>query len=159
MTIKDPFIFNFVLEFKLLNFFSNFFFFFLSTEKQDLPHPLHPSIRLLLLLVFPPFCSSVILWLKEDPWPLSGNTHRTMPGLCTLAGGHFPPCWLSSQAPGWGTCNIPGEKLSPVIHTHENNSSLSRGLESAAQASGDQVELAWWFQYSFQNPCQIHEHR
>lgn len=62
MTMKDPFIFNFVLEFKLLIFFFQFasFFFFLSTEKQDLPHPLHLSIRLLLLLVFPQFCSVIL---------------------------------------------------------------------------------------------------
>lgn len=60
MTMKDPFIFNFVLEFKLLNFFFQFAFFFLSTEKQDLPHPLHLSIRLLLLLVFPQFCSVIL---------------------------------------------------------------------------------------------------
>lgn len=50
MIIQDPFIFNFVFEFKLLIFFS-IFALKKITEKQELPHPPHTSIWLLLLLV------------------------------------------------------------------------------------------------------------
>lgn len=49
MIIQDPFIFNFVFAFKLI--FFQFLPFKKFTEKQELPHPPHTSIRLLLLLV------------------------------------------------------------------------------------------------------------
>lgn len=49
MTMKDPFIFNFVLEFKLLIFFfqfASFFFFFFKYGEAGSPpssSPLHPA--------------------------------------------------------------------------------------------------------------------
>lgn len=61
MIIIDPLISNFVFQYQLSIFsFYLLFFFFLSTEKQELPHPLHLSIRLLLS---PEFCFDVIHWL------------------------------------------------------------------------------------------------
>lgn len=47
MIIQDPFIFNFVFEFKFFSILPLKKF----TEKQEFPHPPHTSIRLLLLLV------------------------------------------------------------------------------------------------------------
>lgn len=64
-----------------------------------------------------------------------GNIHRTDNVLGLSTGrGPFPSVLTQQPGSGWGTRSIPGEKLSPIINTHENNSSLGRGLESAALA-------------------------
>ena len=61
MIIIDPLISNFVFQYQLSIFsFCLLLYFFLSTEKQELPHPLHLSIRLLLS---PELCFDVIHWL------------------------------------------------------------------------------------------------
>ena len=72
MIIIDPLISNFVFQYQL-SFFSFYLllhFFFKSTEKQELPHPLHLSIRLLLS---PEFCFDVIHWLAVGH--RRGDTH------------------------------------------------------------------------------------
>lgn len=153
MIIKDTCIFNCVFEFTLFIFFFQFafflnFFFLMYGEAGTPPSssPLHPApastvfTRMLFFMWFSALMRTTV--------HCRGNIHRIDNVLPLNTGRrHFPLCWLSSQAPRWGTWSIPGERLSPAFNTPENNSSPSSGLESAARASwGHSWACLWvWF--------------
>ena len=128
MVTNEPLISNFVFEFQ----FASAFFFFKVRRSRNSPILFTSPSCSCFHLFSPEFCSDVILWLAEGH--SGGNIHRTDNAL-PLSTGRRPPASVVTQqwAPGWGTGAFLGKAL-PVINTQENNLSLSRGLESAAQA-------------------------
>lgn len=148
MIIIDPLISNFVFQCQL-SIFSFYlllhFFFLLSTEKQELPHPLHLSIRLLLSSEF---CFDVIHWLAVGH--REGGIHRTDNALPQSTGGRPPVSALTQQwAPGGGTGAFLGKAL-PVINAQKNNSSPKQRTGICCSGFHKRTtELAFWFDYKF----------
>lgn len=146
MVIKDPLIFK-CLCISIIQFSFVLFFFLLSTEKQGLPHPLHPSIWLLLLFVFTRIlflCDSLTWW--GPPWGDIPQADNALPLSWQAA---TPLCWLST-GPG-GTCSIPRKRPQPLTNTHrttphwEGNQLLLGGQVRPQVSSHFFVIVVWLF--------------